>query len=62
MKILISLQGLTLNQVKLQLAQEEEARVQAARVDDLADAGPSGFILLGMEIEDAQYVSTTPLR
>ena len=48
--------GLSLNQVKLQLAREEEARVRTAQIDESSDTSLSGFILLGLEIEDAQYV------
>lgn len=46
---------LTLNNVKLRLAHEElEAAKQSNKTNH--EVGPSGFISLGMEIEDAQYV------
>lgn len=54
--------GLTLNQVKLQLAQEEDSRSRMAGSDESSDTTQSGFVLLGMEIEDAQYVSLIPLE
>ena len=48
-----------MNQVKLQLAQEEEARARATQVDESSDTSVSGFILLGLEIENAQYVPSS---
>ena len=45
-----------MNQVKLQLAQEEELHAKATRLDDSSDMSASGFVLLGLDIEDAQYV------
>ena len=45
---------LTLSNVKLQLAREE-ADVALRRSEEAAqDAGPSGFVSLGLEIEEAQ--------
>ena len=54
--LLTYISGLTLNQVKLQLAREEEARSRTSVSEESSDTTPSGFILLGMEIQDAQYV------
>ena len=53
----ISLIELTLNKIKLQLAHEEAEAAKSKSSERAAhDVGPSGFVSLGLEIEDAQYV------
>lgn len=49
--------AMTISQAKLKLVQlEEEERRSNSASPAKAKAGPTAFIVLGMEIEDAQYV------
>ena len=54
--LLTPLQDMTMNDIRLQLAREESRDIIWGTADSFHGISPSNFIILGLEIEEQQYV------